>query len=78
MVHQYSRVGFNLSVEVNEVNLSLSYGGACALIQAKDYDDLLGSYDKGWPASRYQTCDHGTQYKILSLVDILIAHFIDS
>ena len=27
MAHQYSRVGFNSSVEVNEVNLSLSYGG---------------------------------------------------
>ena len=27
MAHQYSRVGFKLSVEVNEVNLSLSYGG---------------------------------------------------
>ena len=24
--HQYSRVGFNSSVEVNEVNLNLSYG----------------------------------------------------
>ena len=27
MAHQYSRVGFKSSVEVNEVNLSLSYGG---------------------------------------------------
>ena len=27
MAHQYSRVGFNSSVEVNEVNLSVSYGG---------------------------------------------------
>ena len=27
MAHQYSRAGFNSSVEVNEVNLSLSYGG---------------------------------------------------
>ena len=27
MAHQYSQVGFKLSVEVNEVNLSLSYGG---------------------------------------------------
>ena len=27
MTHQYSRVGFKSSVEVNEVNLSLSYGG---------------------------------------------------
>ena len=27
MAHQYSQVGFNSSVEVNEVNLSLSYGG---------------------------------------------------
>ena len=27
MAHQYSRVGFKLSVEVNEVNSSLSYGG---------------------------------------------------
>ena len=27
MAHQYSRVGFNSSVEVNEVNLSLSFGG---------------------------------------------------
>ena len=26
MAHQYSRVGSNLSVEVNEVNLSLYYG----------------------------------------------------
>ena len=26
MGHQYSQVGFNSSVEVNEVNLSLSYG----------------------------------------------------
>ena len=30
MAHQYSRVGFKLSVEVNEVNLSLSYGGVIA------------------------------------------------
>ena len=27
MAHQYSRVGFKSSVEVNEVNLSLSYVG---------------------------------------------------
>ena len=27
MAHQHSRVGFNSSVEVNEINLSLSYGG---------------------------------------------------
>ena len=27
MAHQYSRVGFKSSVEVNEVNLSLSYDG---------------------------------------------------
>ena len=27
MAHQYSRVGFDSSVEVNEVNLSLYYGG---------------------------------------------------
>ena len=27
MAHQYSRVGFKSSVEVNDVNLSLSYGG---------------------------------------------------
>ena len=27
MAHQYSQVGINSSVEVNEVNLSLSYGG---------------------------------------------------
>ena len=27
MAHQYSRVGLKSSVEVNEVNLSLSYGG---------------------------------------------------
>ena len=26
MAHQYSRAGLNSSVEVNEVNLSLSYG----------------------------------------------------
>ena len=32
MAHQYSRVGFNSSVEVNEVNLSLSYGGVTLLI----------------------------------------------
>ena len=31
MAHQYSRVGFNSSVEVNEVNLSLSYGGVISL-----------------------------------------------
>ena len=30
MAHQYSRVGFKSSVEVNEVNLSLSYGGVVA------------------------------------------------
>ena len=28
VAHQYSRVGFDSSVEVNEVNLSLYYGGA--------------------------------------------------
>ena len=27
MAHQYSQVGFDSSVEVNEVNLSLYYGG---------------------------------------------------
>ena len=27
MAHQYSRVGFKSSVEVNQVNSSLSYGG---------------------------------------------------
>ena len=27
MAHQYSRVGFDSSVKVNEVNLSLYYGG---------------------------------------------------
>ena len=27
MAHQYSRIGFKSSVEVNEVNLTLSYGG---------------------------------------------------
>ena len=27
VAHQYSQVGFNSSVEVNEVNLSLYYGG---------------------------------------------------
>ena len=27
MAHQYSRVGFNSSVEINKVNLSLYYGG---------------------------------------------------
>ena len=27
VAHQYSRVGFDSSVEVNEVNLSLYYGG---------------------------------------------------
>ena len=31
MTHQYSRVGFKSSVEVNEVNLSLSYGGVVRL-----------------------------------------------
>ena len=30
MAHEYSRVGFNSSVEVNEVNLSLSNGGVTA------------------------------------------------
>ena len=35
MAHQYSRVGFNSSVEVNEVNLSLSYGGVLYI-----YDNL--------------------------------------
>ena len=33
MAHEYSRVGFNSSVEVNEVNLSLSYGGVCPDIE---------------------------------------------
>ena len=37
MAHQYSRVGFNSSVEVNEVNLSLSYGGV-------DEDDIPSKY----------------------------------
>ena len=32
MAHQYSRVGFKSSVKVNEVNLSLSYGGVAYLI----------------------------------------------
>ena len=31
MAHQYSRVGFKSSVEVNEVNLSLSYAGGVLL-----------------------------------------------
>ena len=31
MAHQYSRVSFKSSVEVNEVNLSLSYGGVAYL-----------------------------------------------
>ena len=34
MAHQYSRVGFKSSVEVNEVNLSLSYGGVEMLYKA--------------------------------------------
>ena len=33
MAHQYSRVGFNSSGEVNEVNLSLSYGGVIMIIK---------------------------------------------
>ena len=32
MAHQYSRVGFKSSVEVNEVNLSLSYGGVMSIL----------------------------------------------
>ena len=37
MAHQYSRVGFKSSVEVNEVNLSLSYGGVMQLVGTWDY-----------------------------------------
>ena len=33
MAHQYSRVGFKSSVEVNEVNLSLSYGGVASFLK---------------------------------------------
>ena len=33
MAHQYSRVGFKSSVEVNEVNLSLSYGGVAQSVK---------------------------------------------
>ena len=40
MAHQYSRVGFKSSVEVNEVNLSLSYGGV-----GKGYGDV----PRSWP-----------------------------
>ena len=44
MAHQYSRVGFKSSVEVNEVNLSLSYGGVAIRHQLRrSYDHL--SYD---------------------------------
>ena len=32
MAHQYSRVGFNSAVEVNEVNLNLSYGGVTSFM----------------------------------------------
>ena len=36
MAHQYSRVGFNSSVEVNEVNLSSSYGGVGGFLESQD------------------------------------------
>ena len=42
MAHQYSRVGFKSSVEVNEVNLSLSYGGVfCNSNLRGDYHNPL-------------------------------------
>ena len=48
MAHQYSRVGFNSSVEVNKVNLSLSYGGvivshACSH-NISCFDCVLGGF----------------------------------
>ena len=39
MAHQYSRVGFKSSVEVNEVNLSLSYGGVLLSLRQADWLD---------------------------------------
>ena len=52
MAHQYLRVGFNSSVEVNEVNLSLSYGGVVQLhpLCALSIDDMIIGllYVVGW------------------------------
>ena len=51
MAHQYSRVGFNSAVEVNEVNLNLSYGGViltepCILQHLSDQGGgFLGTQD---------------------------------
>ena len=44
MAHQYSRVGFSSSVEVNEVNLSLSYGGVLS-IRPSTFDQVVSM----WP-----------------------------
>ena len=41
MAHQYSRVGFNSSVKVNEVNLSLSYGGVLMDIICSSFNLFL-------------------------------------
>ena len=42
MAHQYSQVGFNSSVEVNEVNLSLSYGGVLSYLSKVEKFKMLG------------------------------------
>ena len=47
MAHQYSRVGFNSSVEVNEVNLSLYYGGVRSNID--QLTPVLSTKARDWP-----------------------------
>ena len=49
MAHQYSRVGFNSSVEVNEVNLSLSYGGVAFLQFHLTFNHIYCVYQKTGP-----------------------------
>ena len=45
MAHQYSRVGFNSSLEVNGVNLSLSYGGVIPSTKSMAYHNSEYVYE---------------------------------
>ena len=73
MAHQYSRVGFNSSVEVNEVNLSLSYGGVFLNItsQLKSYLHENGLFLDAQSAYRQY---HSTETTMLRVInDLLLA-----
>ena len=61
MAHQYSRVDFNSSVEVNEVNLSLYYGGVDhGMISEKAVADVA---EKVLEKAKLMECPVGCQLR---------------